>query len=93
MFQMNCGRRHAEKIQIPHGTQALYFTIYALQRFYSFVPVFATGFDDLRTRVDAQSVQSEKLKQRLTVRLLPLVVLFIFILKPSFFLSGREKAP
>ncbi|KAG6887442.1 hypothetical protein C0992_012256, partial [Termitomyces sp. T32_za158] len=31
-----------------------------------FVPVFATGFDDLRARVDAQSVQSEKLKQRLT---------------------------
>ncbi|KAG6861022.1 hypothetical protein C0995_004875 [Termitomyces sp. Mi166 len=31
-----------------------------------FVPVFATGFDDLRARVDAQSIQSEKLKQRLT---------------------------
>ncbi|KAG6848910.1 hypothetical protein H0H93_012906 [Arthromyces matolae] len=31
-----------------------------------FVPVFATGFDDLRLRVDAQSAQSEKLKQRLT---------------------------
>ncbi|KAG6855723.1 hypothetical protein H0H87_011615 [Tephrocybe sp. NHM501043] len=31
-----------------------------------FVPVFATGFDDLRARVDAQSAQSEKLKQRLT---------------------------
>ncbi|KAG6864613.1 hypothetical protein C0991_008261 [Blastosporella zonata] len=33
---------------------------------FSFVPVFATGFDDLRARVDAQSAQSEKLKQRLT---------------------------
>ncbi|KNZ79264.1 Nucleoporin nup44 [Termitomyces sp. J132] len=31
-----------------------------------FVPVFATGFDDLRARVEAQSAQSEKLKQRLT---------------------------
>ncbi|KAG6828809.1 hypothetical protein H0H92_006691 [Tricholoma furcatifolium] len=31
-----------------------------------FVPVFATGFDDLRARVDAQSAQSEKLKERLT---------------------------
>ncbi|KAG6918308.1 hypothetical protein DXG01_015400 [Tephrocybe rancida] len=31
-----------------------------------FVPAFATGFDDLRLRVEAQSVQSEKLKQRLT---------------------------
>ncbi|KAG6899597.1 hypothetical protein C0993_008829 [Termitomyces sp. T159_Od127] len=39
---------------------------YAVQQFHSFVPVFATGFDDLRLRVDAQSTQSEKLKQRLT---------------------------
>ncbi|KAG6823806.1 hypothetical protein H0H92_008993 [Tricholoma furcatifolium] len=32
-----------------------------------FVPVFATGFDDLRARVDAQSAQSEKLKERLII--------------------------